>query len=295
MEWLTVPLPDGRELDALVGGDPDGLGIVFQHGTPGDATRYEGWFADAEARGLRAVAYSRPGYATSTRHAGRTVASATDDVTSVLDYLGIGSFMTVGGSGGGPHAIACAARLADRCLASAALVTPAPWEAEGLDWFAGMAQTNIDEFGAALKGEEDLRDWMAAHGEEYRTITGPQMVSTLGDALPPADQQVATGEWGDHMAAGIRRGLERGFDGWVDDDLAFTKPWGFELETIHVPVRIWQGELDRLVPWAHGPWLAERIPGAQFRLAEGHGHFSLGVANRTDILDDLLQASRTAP
>lgn len=292
MEWLTVPLPDGRELDTLVGGDPDGTGLLFQHGTPGDATRYETWFSDAGTRGLRTVAYSRPGYANSTRHARRTVASATDDVTALLDHLGIGTFMTVGGSGGGPHAVACAARLPDRCLASAALVTIAPWGSDGLDWFAGMAQTNIDEFGAALDGEDALREWMAAHGEEFRTITGPQIVSALGDALPPVDQAVATGEWADKQAAGIRRGLEPGFDGWVDDDLAFAKPWGFDLETIRVPVRIWQGELDRLVPWAHGQWLAERIPGAEFRLAKGHGHYSLGVANRTEILDDLMRAGQ---
>lgn len=292
MDWLTVQLPDGRELDALVAGDPEGPGLLFQHGTPGDATRYETWFADAGTRGLRAVAYSRPGYASSTRHQGRSVASAADDVTALLDHLGIGTFMTIGGSGGGPHAIACAARLPDRCLASAALVTIAPWGSVGLDWYAGMAQINIDEFGAALDGEDALREWMAAHGEEFRNITGPQMVSALGDALPPVDQAVATGEWAAKQAAGIRRGLEHGFDGWVDDDLAFTQPWGFELETIRVPVRIWQGELDRLVPWAHGPWLAERIPGATFRLAEGHGHFSLGVANRTEILDDLLRAAQ---
>jgi len=119
-------------------------------------------------------------------------------------------------------------------------------------------------------------------------------VLAMGDALPPVDQAVATGEWAEHLAAGIRRGLERGFDGWVDDDLAFTRPWGFDLETIRVPVHIWQGELDRLVPWAHGPWLAERIPNAQFRLARGHGHFSLGVANRTEILDDLVRAAQVA-
>jgi len=291
MRWMTVPLVDGRELDVLAGDGADGLGLFFHHGTPGNATRYETWFAEAEARGLRPVAYSRPGYATSSRHHGRTVASAIDDVSAVLDHLGIGEFVSLGGSGGGPHAIASAALLPDRCLASAALVTPAPWRAEGLDWYTGMAQINLDEFGAALQGEEALESWMAANGEEYRHITGPTMAATLGDALPAADQDVATGEWAEHEAAGIRRALQHGFDGWMDDDLAFTRPWGFELSTIRVPVRIWQGELDRLVPWSHGEWLAAHIPGARFTLAEGHGHFSLGVANRDQILDDLVQSA----
>lgn len=287
----SMRLPDGRELEVLLGGAPEGLTLVFHHGTPGSARRYEGWFADAASRGLRCLAYSRPGYASSTRLAGRTVTSATADVVALLDHFGRDEFISLGGSGGGPHTIACAARLADRCLASAALVTVAPWGAAGLDWYAGMAQTNIDEFGAALEGEPALRDWMAANGEQYRHMTGPQIVSALGDALPPVDQAVATGEWADHEAADIRRALERGFDGWVDDDLAFTKPWGFDLENIRIPVRIWQGELDRLVPWDHGHWLADRIPRAEFRLAVGHGHFSLGEANRTEILDDLLAAS----
>jgi pimeloyl-ACP methyl ester carboxylesterase len=205
VRWLTVDLADGRKLDVLTGADGDGPGLLFQHGTPGNATRYEAWFEAAEARGLRPVAYSRPGYAMSTRDPGRSVASAVADIEVLLDQLGIGEFFTIGGSGGGPHAIATAALLPERCLVSAALATVAPWQAEGLDWFAGMSQNNIDEFGAALAGEADLREWMATEGEEYRTITGSNMVAALGDALPPVDQGVATGEWAEHEAAGIRR------------------------------------------------------------------------------------------
>ena len=294
MTFTSYRLPDGRDLDVLLGEPVDGPGILFHHGTPGQATRYESWFAAAAEHGLRAVAYSRPGYASSTRHPGRTVASAAEDVAALLDHLGIDRFVSLGGSGGGPHSIACAALIPDRCLASAALVTVAPWNAHGLDWWAGMVQSNVVEFRASLGGEATLGEWMAANGEEYRHITGPTMVEALGDALPPVDQAVATGEWADHEAAGIRRALEHGFDGWVDDDLAFTTPWGVDLATIRVPVRIWQGELDRLVPWAHGQWLADHIPGASFRLAEGHGHFSMGVANRDEILDDLLRAAGLA-
>ena len=102
------------------------------------------------------------------------------------------------------------------------------------------------------------------------------MLEVMGDALPPADQAVATGDWASRELGGIKRALEHGFDGWVDDDLAFTRPWGFNVADIRVPVHIWQGEADRLVPWSHGQWLADRIPGAQFTLAEGQGHFSLG-------------------
>jgi len=290
MPWMTVDLPDGRVLDVLTGEARSGAGLLFHHGTPGNAPRYRSWFAAAEARGLRPVGYSRPGYATSTRHPGRTVASVAADVTELLDQLGIDEFYTVGGSGGGPHAIACAALFADRCLASAALVTIAPWGAPGLDYMADMAQLNIDEFNAALAGEAALREYLAREGEQFRHVTGADIVAALGDALPAADQIVATGEWAEHESGGLRRALEHGFDGWVDDDLAFTQPWGFDLGSIRVPVHVWQGELDRLVPWSHGRWLAEHIPGARFTLAAGQGHFSLGVANRDQILDDLLGA-----
>ena len=188
--------------------------------------------------------------------------------------------------------IATAALLPGRCLAAAALVTVAPWDAEGLDWFGTMTQSNVDEFSAALAGEATLREWMAANGEEFRHVTGPELLGAMEGMLDPVDQAVVTGAWADHEAAGMRRAVEHGFDGWVDDDLAFTKPWGFDLAAISTPVHIWQGELDQLVPWSHGEWLAEHIPGARFTLARGHGHFSLGVANRDEILDDLLSVAR---
>jgi pimeloyl-ACP methyl ester carboxylesterase len=214
------------------------------------------------------------------------------DVEALLDQLGIGEFFTLGGSGGGPHAVACAALLPERCIASAALVTVAPWAADGLDWWAGMTESNVVEFGAALAGEAALRDWMSSEGEGYRHVTGPGMVAALGEALPPVDKAVASGEWAEREAAGIRRALEHGLDGWIDDDLAFAKPWGFDPADTRVPVQIWQGEEDRLVPWSHGQWLANEIPTARFTLVNGQGHFSLGEANRDQILDDLVGARR---
>ncbi|MEA2677661.1 MAG: hypothetical protein QOJ81_1802 [Chloroflexota bacterium] len=290
MDFTTVTLADGRVLDVLAAAPGPTTGVLFHHGTPGNSPRYQTWFAAVESRGLCPVAYSRPGYAASTRHPGRTVASAVADSVELLDQLGIGDFYSVGGSGGGPHSIACAALLPERCRAAAALVTIAPWEAPGLDFFAGMAHVNLDEFGASAAGEWELRELLAVEAEPFRHVTGPEMIGAMGDSIPAVDQKVATGEWAEQEAFGLRRALEHSLDGWVDDDLAFVQPWGFDLGSISVPVHIWQGELDRLVPWAHGQWLAAQIPGARFTLAKGEGHFSLGVANRDQILDDLLGA-----
>ena len=285
---ITLPLPGGRDLDVILGDTDADVALVAQHGTPGGATRYLKWADSVEAAGLRFVTFSRPGYSTSTRQPGRIVADVAGDIAAVLDQIGVRRFVTLGGSGGGPHAIACAALLPDRCLAATALVTIAPYEARGLDWFAGMAQLNLDEFGAALDGEEALREWMEANGEEFRHVTAAEVVASFGDALPPVDQATATGDYAEGLASDFRRAMAPGFDGWIDDDLAFVAPWGFELGSIQVPVSIWNGELDRLVPHAHARWLADRIPGARFELALGHGHFSLGEANRDAILDDLL-------
>lgn len=291
MEAQQVRLPDGRSLDVLTGGGAGPMTLIAHHGTPGDGTKFASWEAAVAARGLRLIGFSRPGYATSDRHAGRTVADVADDVAALADALGIDRFITIGRSGGGPHAIACAALLPDRCLAAAALVTVAPWDADGLDFFAGMARGNIEEFSAALAGEGTLREWMAAHGEPYRHVTGESIASAYADLLPPVDLAVLTGDLAAEDADCTRRALKPGFDGWVDDDLAFTRPWGFNVTAITRPVRIWQGELDQLVNVAHGRWLADRIPGATFHLAQGHGHISLALEHRDAILDDLLEAA----
>jgi pimeloyl-ACP methyl ester carboxylesterase len=285
----TIKLPDGRSLDVFTGDpQPGGIGFITHHGTPGEGGRFADWYPAVAARGLRFVGFSRPGYVTSTRRSGRAVADVAQDVAALADALGINRFVSIGRSGGGPHSIACAALLGERCLAAAALVTVAPFGAPGLDWWTGMSQLNVDEFGAALRGEDALRDWMRGKGEELQQITGEDLAGALGDEMPAVDRHVLSGAHAEEAAAGIRRALSHGFDGWIDDDLAFTRSWGFDLQAIQRPVRIWQGELDHLVPVAHGRWLAGQIPDASFKLAEGHGHISLAEAHRDAILDDLL-------
>jgi pimeloyl-ACP methyl ester carboxylesterase len=277
-----------RVLDVLAGGAADGPALLLHHGTPSDATLWEGWDALARARGLRLLSISRPGYATSTRRPGRRVADVVSDVARVLEHYDVPWFVTAGWSGGGPHALACAARLGERCRGAATLAGVGAYGVPDLDFLAGMGPENHAEFGAALRGERELRAWLTANAAIMRTVTGTELAEAFGGLVPQVDKDVLAGGFADSMAASMRRALAGGFDGWIDDDLAFIAPWGFDLAAIAVPVTVWQGDLDLMVPFAHGNWLRHHIPPAVSHAAPGHGHISLITTYREAIVDDLL-------
>ncbi len=279
---------DGRRADVFLGGDPDGIPLVMHHGTPSDATTFAGWDADCAARGLRLICASRPGYAGSSRQQGRDVAAVAADAAELLDQLGATKFFTAGWSGGGPHALACAALLPARCLGAATLAGVGPYGAPDLDFLAGMGPENVAEFGAALAGETALRAWKHENVQGFRQVTGAQIADALGGLVPQIDKDELTGGFAEAFAAVIRRALQPGFDGWVDDDLAFTRPWGFDLGQITAPVTVWQGDLDLMVPFAHGQWLVRHIATARPMMVPGHGHISLLTQYRSNILDGLL-------
>ncbi len=290
--WAAIPTPDGRVLDAFSAGPDDGRAFVFQSGTPTAAVPHEATIAAAAARGLRLIGYSRPGYASSTPQPGRTVAAAAVDVVTVLDAFGQSDFVTAGWSGGGPHALACAALLPQRCRAVATIAGVAPYPADGLDWLAGMGEENVEEFGAAIAGVEPLTGWLETAGAELGTV-GPEDVSAaLGDVVGDVDRASLTGDFAEWTATVFRKALSTGIAGWRDDDLAFTRPWGFELADIKVPVAIWQGGQDRMVPFEHGRWLAAHVPGATAHLLPDEGHLSLAVAAMDRILDELVAAAK---
>lgn len=290
----SLTLADGRVVDVLLGGEPAGYPLVMHHGTPADATTFADWHAPCQARGMRLICASRPGYAASTRLAGRSVADVAADVSAILDWLGQSRFMTAGWSGGGPHALACAALLPDRCAAAATLAGVGPFGVDDLDFLAGMGSENVAEFGAALQGEEALRTWMHENAEPFRIVTGEALAEAFGGLVPQVDKDVLVGGYADLLATVTRRSLQHGFDGWIDDDLAFTQPWGFSVGDIRVPVTVWQGELDLMVPFAHGRWLAGTIPGALGRMVGGHGHISLVTRYRDEVLADLQRSAGQA-
>jgi pimeloyl-ACP methyl ester carboxylesterase len=247
--------------------------------------------AAAHRLGLRLVTMSRPGYGDSTRHSGRSVADVAADTAAVLDAVGAERCLVAGWSGGGPHALACAARLADRVDAALIIAGVAPYPAEGLDWLAQMGEDNIDEFSKALEGEAALRPFLDEAREQLRHATGADLITGMSSLLPAVDRALLTGEVGEDMAAIFREGLRVGSDGWLDDDLAFVKPWGFSLAEVTVPTVLWQGTADLMVPVGHGQWLAERIPGVASHIEDGEGHLSIGIGSIDQMLQELVNAA----
>lgn len=283
----TMTLADQREVDVFLGGDPQGFPLLMHHGSPSDSTTFADWHDDCSAKGLRLICASRGGYATSTRNPGRTVAQVGRDSAELLDQLGHARFLTAGWSGGGPHALACAGLFGDRCVAAATLAGVGAFGQPDLDFLAGMGPENVEEFGTATAGEPQLREWMTEHGAPFRSVTGADIAEAFGGLVPEVDKEVLNGGYADQMAAETRRALEHGMDGWIDDDIAFTKPWGFDLSEVKVPVTVWQGDLDLMVPFAHGQWLAKHLSQATSQMVPGHGHISLVTRYRGQILDGL--------
>jgi pimeloyl-ACP methyl ester carboxylesterase len=267
--------PDGRDLEIHEFGPADGPLIVHHHGTPMSGMIGREPVADATQRGARMVGITRAGYGGSTRRPGRSIADVADDVRTVLDELGVERCVSWGVSGGGPHALACAALLGDRVAAVASLAAIAPYGAEGLDFLAGMGEDNVAEFGAALEGEAALRAFVEAELPQLAELEPEQLADGLASLVSDVDRAVLTGEHAEHMLAAMKHGLSAGGDGWIDDDLAFTSDWGFALADIAVPVLLWQGDHDLMVPPAHGAWLAERIPGVEAHLSPDDGHLTL--------------------
>lgn len=219
------------------------------------------------------ITYDRAGYGGSDRHRGRVVADCVGDVAAVADTLGLDRFAVWGGSGGGPHALAVAALLAERVTRAACVVGVAPYDVLGDDWFAGMDAENVKEFGWALEGEDRLAAELEHEHEEVlrKASVDPSTILDQFDLAESDKAVLAREDFAKVLRESIFEEARQGVWGWVDDDLAFTKPWGFDPATIDVPTLVCYGTADVLVPPAHGQWIARTVPNAVVRLNElGH-------------------------
>jgi pimeloyl-ACP methyl ester carboxylesterase len=265
-----LTLADGRTLAYAERGEPVGYPVVFHHGTPGSR---HGHHPDPEVyRGIRFLTFDRPGYGLSDPLPGRRVADVAADASALADHLGLERFAVFGASGGGPHALACAALLPDRVERALVMVGAAPSDDPEFDFTAGMAEVNLIEFGAALEGEDALAAVLAPWVEQV--ADDPEgMLDRLAAELPDYDREVVSRpEIRGELLASFGESVRQGARGWIDDDLAFAAPWGFDLADVRPEVRLLQGELDVLVPRAHCEYLAGKLPRATFELVPGAGH-----------------------
>jgi pimeloyl-ACP methyl ester carboxylesterase len=275
VETLTIAATDGRALGVELGGDPDGLPILVHDGTPNTRHLYRPWLEDAQAHGIRLIGYERPGYGVSTPQPGRTVADCAADVRAIAKALGISRMGVWGASGGGPHALACAALLPDLVAAVAALCSIAPYGAPELDYFAGMGKDNEDDIklylrdpaAARVKSRQDRLDLLA--------VTPDQVSEQWKTLLSPTDAAAVTDELAAFLVRGFQDGLATTDEGWWEDGVAHMAPWAFDLGSISMPVQVWHGRQDQFVPFQHGEWLAAHVPRAEAHLSDSDGHLTL--------------------
>ncbi len=285
---MLLHTPDGRTLDVRVAGPDHAVPFLFHHGTPGSVLQTRAMREATLEHGMRLVTFARPGYGASSRQPGRRVVDVVADVEFLLDHLDAERAVVAGWSGGGPHALATAARLPGRVASTVLIASVAPCGDAGIPWDAwlmGMGADNLDEFGRAAQGEKPLRTYLDEQAADLRDADPQQMVAGMASLLPSVDRAALTEEFGDELAAAFHEGLRNGVDGWLDDDLAFVQDWGFDLDEVTVPTYVWQGSADLMVPFAHGRWLAERLPRAIPRLEVGAGHLSIAIGALDRMLD----------
>ncbi len=255
-----MALPGGGTLHAYDTGAPSAGApvVLWHHGTP-NIGRPPAPLADA---GVRWISYDRPGYGGSTPSPGRTISDAGTYASVVADALGVDRFAVVGHSGGGTHAVGCAARLSDRVLGVVSIAGLAPFDASGLEWFSGMATSGVAALRAAADGPDVKRRHEAEHGESY----DPEFTAT--------DLATLAGPWA-WLEDVVGPAVAAGPDAAIDDDLAYVAPWGVAPADVMAPVLLLHGADDRVVPSTHGAWLAARLPQAELRLIDGAGHLSV--------------------
>ncbi len=288
-ETVNVHTGDGRLLEALVSGPPDGTVLVLHTGTPCGLVPLPAGL-DPAPMGIRTVLYARPGYGRSTPQAGRTVADAAGDTAAILDALGAGKFLNLGWSGGGPYALACDALLADRCLATAVIAGIAPYtEAEISSPVRAWYEADEDNQLALAGDIEGFRQAVDAFVAQLANVKAENIAAETNSDADRRFFAQGNAEW---VASFLRAAGVSGSQGAADDYLASFRDWGFPLASTR-QVIIWQGTEDQHVPPFHAEWLRDHLSRAELRTLEGESHNSI-VRHLPEIINNLIAADQPA-
>jgi pimeloyl-ACP methyl ester carboxylesterase len=288
IETRTIAAGDGRDLCVELAGEPDGKPILVHYGSPNSRHLYGGWIADAEKKGIRLIGYDRPGYGGSTAYPGHSVASGARDVRAIAEALGHDRLGIWGISGGGPYALASAALLPDMAVAVAVVASVAPYGVDGFDYFAGMGELNAEDIKLYFSDPDASRRIMREAREMVLAATPERFAEEIKSNLSPVDAEALTGDLAVWLTESQKDGVSASDQGWWDDEASMVADWGFDLDDIRVPVKIWHGRQDRMVPVQHGQWLAANVPGAQADISDRDGHLTM-IYRIGEIHDWLLQ------
>ena len=256
MQWARAG--DGRSMCFAEYGDPAGWPVFSMHGAPGcrlllTAAHQLGLPDLLGELGVRLIRHDRPGLGRSDRQPGRRILDTAADVAAIADSLGIGRFAVVGGSAGTGHALAAAAALAERVTGVAVTAPAAPYAVLGHDAYtAGMNPRVVAYVEAIRNGREAM---LADFGHEDAELRAGASVD-------------------DPNQAWIFEETRQGLDGWMDDEIANTSPWGFDVESIRCPTSIWHDPDETTLPPQHAAWLAAHIAGAELVVTHALGHGS---------------------
>ena len=276
-EDITVRTSDGRDLRVSRWGADSGPAVIYHHGWPGSRRLPANHPQAAAERGVRLISFDRAGYGKSSRDAGRTIASVAADTAAIADALGFDTFGVWGVSGGGPHALACAALLPERVQAAAVVAGAAPYDLPGLDYTDGMGSSSQVEFPLAAQGQE-LYEPYVVNAVADMLAAEDGIDDAYAAVLSPVDRALLdSGRFDRDMKADRLESLGGGHYGWLDDGLATVAPWGFDLASIETPVLLVQGGQDLMVPAAHAYGMAEVLPNATLEFLPEEGHLTLGM------------------
>lgn len=273
MVTQAVTVSGGRRVTFDWWGDGDSFPVFLLHGTPGSHRGPRPRTSVLYRLGVQLICYDRPGYGGSDRHKGRSVAAAAEDVSAIADALKLDEFGVVGRSGGGPHALACAALLGQRATTTAVLVSLAPSDAYGLSWRGGMTDSNVAEYDLADTGLEAVEADLTERAEQIRDDPESLLKFLNGELTAPDMRVVSDVPLRRQLHDTYKEAVRCGAYGWIDDVLAFRRPWEFDLGKIENPVLLWHGDEDVFSPLSHTHWLSENIPGAEVVIQPGAAHF----------------------
>jgi len=271
-----VVTPDGRELCVELGGDPDGRAILGFQGSPSGRRMMDEWLDGARMDGVLLISYDRPGYGDSTSNPSRTVRDCASDVRAIASALGVQRLAVWGVSGGAPHALACAALLDGLVCGCVVFSSLAPFEEHGLDWFDDMGCDLVADAQLLLDSPEAAREAWKKFRVDLLDLSSEQ-IELRAQKLPTADMAAISyfRRW--LLATNFEDAFAPGIEGKWEDGCAYLSPWEIDLEAIRVPVRLWHGMSDDVVPMQHSLWLDGRIPTSELHSARGEGHLSVFI------------------